>query len=122
MAEAIVNHHLGDLWQASSAGTRPEKSVNPRALQVLEEIGIRHGGRPKHVDEFRQVRFDLVVSVCDSAAEECPIWPGSGKRVHRGLPDPATAVGAEEEILSVFRQVRDEIARATTTLLDSEPA
>ncbi|HEX7976874.1 MAG TPA: arsenate reductase ArsC, partial [Anaerolineales bacterium] len=111
MAEAIVNARLGDTWQAFSAGTHPAGQVHPKAVQVLREIGIEHAGRAKSVDEFRNTPFDLVVTVCDSAAEECPVWLGPGRRVHLGFPDPAKAAGSEEQVLAVFRQVRDDIAR-----------
>lgn len=118
MAEAIVNARLGDAWQAFSAGTRPAGYVHPLALRALAEIGITHAGRSKHADEFRAVPFDLVVTVCDSAAEECPIWLGQGKRVHLGFPDPAQATGTQDEILAAFRSVRDDIAQRILELLN----
>jgi arsenate reductase len=113
LAEAIVNDRLGDAWQAFSAGTRPAGFVHPLAIQVLEEIGIRHEGRSKLADEFRPVNFDLVVTVCDSAAEECPLWLGKGRRVHHSFPDPAKS-GAVED----FRKVRDDIIRQIVPLLE----
>ena len=73
MAEAIVNARIGDTWQAVSAGTKPAGYIHPKALDVLAEIGIHHEGKSKLADEFRNVDFDLVITVCDSAAEECPI-------------------------------------------------
>jgi len=118
MAEAIVNHRLGDRWEAVSAGTRPAGSVHPLAVRVLEEIGIIHHGRSKSVDEFMNQSFDLVVTVCDSAAEECPLWLGQGKRVHLGFPDPAKAQGSEEDLLPVFRAVRDDMLRQIPPLLE----
>ncbi len=117
MAEAIVNARLGDRWQAYSAGTAPSGYVHPLALQTLAELGIQHEGRSKHADELRDVDFDLVVTVCDDAAEACPVWLGPGKRVHLGFPDPARATGSEEEVLTVFRQVRDAIAEQVPALL-----
>lgn len=117
MAEAIVNARLGDRWQAFSAGTSPAGYVHPKALQALQEIGIWHEGRSKHMDELHQVDFDLVITVCDSAAEECPLWLGPGIRLHHSFPDPAKATGTEEEVLAVFRQVRDAIAREIPQLL-----
>jgi arsenate reductase len=117
MAEAITNHKLAGKWQAVSAGTQPAGFVHPLALQVLEEIGIHHTGQSKHVDAFRQDQFDLVVTVCDSAAETCPVWLGPGRRVHLGFRDPAAASGSTEYVLSVFRQVRDEIAEQIPALL-----
>jgi arsenate reductase len=117
MAEAIVNARMGDEWEAVSAGTKPTGYVHPNALRALAEIGIAHDGRSKHTDESRGVLFDLVVTVCDSAAEECPIWLGQGKRVHLGFPDPAKATGTDEEVMAVFRAVRDDIARKVPELL-----
>lgn len=117
IAEAIVNTRLAGTWQAYSAGTQPAGYVHHKAIQVLSEIGIRHEGRSKSVDELRGVDFDLVVTVCDSAAEECPLWLGPGIRVHHSFPDPAKAAGSEEEVLEVFRQVRDAIAGQIPGLL-----
>lgn len=117
LAEAIVNARLRDEWEADSAGTQPAGYVHPMAIRVLAEIGIEHQGRSKSVDEFRGVPFDLVVTVCDSAAEECPVWLGQGQRVHLGFPDPAKATGTDEEVLAVFRVVRDSIAQKIPALL-----
>jgi arsenate reductase len=122
MAEAIVNARLGDRWQAFSAGTKPAGFVHPRALEALREIGIQHQGRSKQADEFRGVDFDLVVTVCDSAAEECPIWLGKGKRVHHSFPDPAKAEGTDEEIMGIFRAVRADIEREMIELLRTHQA
>jgi arsenate reductase len=118
MAEAIVNARLGDAWQAVSAGTAPAAYVHPLAVRALAEIGVEHTGRSKHVDEFRDVPFDLVVTVCDSAAEECPLWLGRGRRVHLSFPDPAKATGTEEEVMAAFRRVRDDIATQIPALLE----
>ncbi len=111
LAEALINHRLGDTWQAFSAGTEPAGFVHPLAVQVLAEIGIFHEGESKHTDQFKGMDFDLVLTVCDDAAENCPVWLGPGKRVHIGFPDPAKAAGTEEEIKAVFRRVRDDIDR-----------
>jgi arsenate reductase len=118
IAEAIINARLGDAWSAVSAGTKPAGYVHPMAVVALKEIGIQHEGRSKLADEFRNVDFDLVVTVCDSAAEECPIWLGKGKRAHHSFPDPAKAEGTEEEIMRVFRSVRDEIVHVIPTILE----
>ena len=119
MAEAIVNARLGGSWEAFSAGTKPAGFVHPKAVAVLEEIGIQHTGRSKLADEFRGMDFDLVVTVCDSAAEECPVWLGKGRRVHRGFPDPAKAVGTEGEIMQIFRAVRDTMERELINLFSN---
>jgi arsenate reductase len=116
MAEAIVNTRLTGEWEAVSAGTKPAGYVHPKALQVLEEIGIQHTGRSKLVDEFRGQDFNLVVTVCDSAAEECPVWIGKGKRAHHSFPDPAKTDQIED-----FRSVRDEIEGTLIPLLHNFP-
>lgn len=118
MAEALTNAHFSDRWEAYSAGTQPTGYVHPKALQVLAEIGIEHRGRSKHVDELRGLTFDLVVTVCDKARETCPVWLGSGVKIHRGFPDPAEATGSEEEVLAAFRQVRDAIAAMLEKVLN----
>jgi arsenate reductase len=117
MAEAIVNSRLNPRWEAFSAGTQPSGYVHPNAIQVLAEIGIEHRGESKSVQEFKGQDFDLIVTVCDAAAEECPLWLGPGKRVHRGFVDPAKAEGSEAEVLEVFRRVRDEILEEMVVLL-----
>ncbi len=119
MAEAIVNARLGDRWQAFSAGTRPAGYVHPMAIQVLQEIGIEHHGRSKSIEEIRDIPFNLVVTVCDSAAEECPVWLGVGQRVHMGFPDPAHVTGTWEAVVREFRDVRDAIAEKMAELLVS---
>ena len=113
----IVNARLGDTWNAASAGTKPAGYIHSKALSVLSEIGIPHEGRSKLADEFRNTDFDLVVTVCDSAAEECPVWIGRGIRQHRGFPDPAKAQGTDEEVMQVFRSVRDEIEKVIIPML-----
>jgi arsenate reductase len=117
MAEAIVNARLGDQWEAVSAGTKPAGYVHPKAIQVLQEIGIPHQGQSKLAEEYRSLPLDLVVTVCDSAAEECPVWLGSGKRAHLSFEDPAKATGSEEDVMNAFRKVRDQIAVQLPALL-----
>jgi arsenate reductase (thioredoxin) len=114
MAEAIVNARMGEMWQAVSAGTKPAGYVHPKALSALSEIGIQHTGRSKTADEFKGVDFDLVVTVCDSAAEECPIWLGIGRKIHHSFPDPALTDDMDD-----FRKVRDEIEKVMIDLLKS---
>lgn len=118
IAEAIINRGLKDQWIAYSAGTEPAGYVHPLALQVLAEIGIEHLGRSKNVEAVRGIDFDLVVTVCDSAAENCPLWLRGGKVVHLPFEDPARAQGSPEEVLAVFRRVRDEIEEQIPALLE----
>jgi arsenate reductase len=124
MAEGLVNHLLGDRWEAFSAGTAPAGYVHPLAIKAMDEIGIDiSAGYSKSVDEFRDVKFDIVITVCDDAAENCPLWLGSGNVQHIGFPDPAEATGSEEERLEVFRQVRDGLPRKVMrTLVEMEGA
>ncbi len=117
MAEAIVNARMGGEWEAFSAGVAPAGFVHPCAILVLNEIGIDHHGRSKSADEFRGVDFDVVVTVCDHAAETCPVWLGRGKRVHQGYPDPSFVRGTDAQALAAFREVRDAMLRDIPALL-----
>jgi arsenate reductase len=119
MAEGLVNHFLGEQWEARSAGTQPAGYVHPLAVQAMAELGIDiSDGRSKSVEEFRDVPFDVVVTVCDNAAESCPVWLGQGRVVHIGFPDPARATGSQAERLAVFRQVRDAIQQQVSAYLE----
>ena len=119
MAEAIINHEMGDRWQAFSAGVSPSE-VNPRAIRVMAEIGIDiSAGYSKSVDEFiKRDDLDLVVTVCDNARENCPVFPGSTKQIHLGFEDPAEYTDLpDEDALPKFRQVRDDILSRLPSLL-----
>jgi arsenate reductase len=108
MAEGLVNHFLGDRWEAFSAGTKPAGYVHHLAVQAMAELGINISAqRSKSVNEFRDAEFDLVVAVCDDAARNCPVWLGRGKKAHLGFPDPVAATGSEDERMEVFHQVRN---------------
>jgi arsenate reductase len=119
MAEAFVNARLGDRYEAFSAGSHPNGFVHPLAIKVLAEIGIDHHGASKLEDEFRGQSFNWVITLCDPAADECPIWLGKGKRVHMPFPDPAKVKGSEAEQMAAFREVRDGIATQISDLLDN---
>lgn len=109
MAEAFLNQLHGDRYQAWSAGTRPSR-VHPLAVKAMAEAGIDISAhRSKGVEEFQEKAFDLVVTVCDNAREACPFFPGAHKQIHRGFEEPSAARGGEDEELSVFRRVRDDI-------------
>jgi arsenate reductase len=113
MAEGLVNHYLGGEWEAYSAGTEPAGYVHPLAMEAMAELDIDISCQvSKSADEFRNEKLDLVVTVCDDAAENCPIWLGSGSKLHIGFDDPARATGSEEERHAVFCRVRDEIRQA----------
>jgi arsenate reductase len=110
MAEGLVNTFLAGRWTAFSAGTEPASSVHPLAVRVMDELGIDiSGAKPQTVGELHTQRFDAVITLCDEAAQNCPLWLGQGQVTHLGLPDPAQASGNEEEQLQVFRQVRETI-------------
>lgn len=120
MAEGLINHDLAGKLQAFSAGTEPSQ-VNPLAVEVMKEIGIdisRH--RSKSLDEFKDEKFDFVITLCDQAAETCPVFFGGTKRIHMGFEDPATAVGSKEEKLSFFRKIRDEIREKVVRFLQEK--
>lgn len=118
MAEGLVNHYLNDQWVAHSAGTEPAGYVHPLAIQTMAELGIDISEQySKSTDVFRHAPIDVVVTVCDDAAEHCPLWLGDGAIKHIGFPDPAKATGSEEEITAVFRQVRDEIQEQVLAFL-----
>ena len=117
IAEALINTKLLGKWQAYSAGTEPSGYVHPKALRVLAEIGIQHQGECKHVDSLPTREFDSVITVCDDAAENCPVWLGKGVRHHISFPDPAKAEGTDEEIMAEFREIRDSIAERVLNYL-----
>ncbi len=120
MAEALINARYDDRWLAFSAGTQPAARVNPYALEVLSEIGvIPHDAHPKHLSAFLGQPFDLVVTVCDDAQENCPFWPGQGQRLHVGFPDPAAIKGTNIEKLAAFRGVRDDIIAKLLPLIST---
>jgi arsenate reductase (thioredoxin) len=109
MAEGLLRHDAGDRFVVESAGTKPSQ-VRPEAIAVMKEIGIDISGhRSKAVDEFAGRQFDYVLTVCDNAKEACPIFPGHANRLHHNFEDPAEAQGSEEQRLSAFRCVRDDI-------------
>jgi arsenate reductase len=112
MAEGFLKSFDPEL-EVYSAGTKPAEKVNPKAVQVMQEVGIDISQNyPKDVDQFINEAFDYVVTVCDNARENCPVFFGKvGKQLHIGFEDPAEATGTEEEILAVFRKVRDEIKK-----------
>lgn len=110
MAEGLVNHFLDGEWEAISAGTRPSGYVHPLAIKAMAELGIDISDqRSKSTDEFRNTDLDLVITVCDNAAKNCPAWLGKGYVTHIGFTDPADAQGDENKRLEVFRRVRDAI-------------
>jgi len=117
MAEGLVNHYLAGKAQAFSAGVKPGQ-VNPNAIRVMAELGIDISlQRSKPVSEFEGQQFDLVITVCDRAKEQCPFFPGAARMLHVSFTDPGQAKGTEDEILAVFRRVRDEMREKLIPLL-----
>ena len=112
MAEGFLKSFDSGLFVVS-AGTKPAAQVHPKAVQVMREVGIDlSSGVPRSIDEFLRDSFDYVITVCDNAKESCPVFLGNvRKKLHIGFEDPADAIGSDEEILSEFRRVRDEIHR-----------
>lgn len=112
MAEGILKA-LNPNVEVYSAGTKPADYVHPKAIEVMKELGVDISeNKPKSVEQFLDQKFDYVITVCDGAKENCPVFLGDVKhREHIGFEDPAEATGTEEEITNKFRQVRDEILR-----------
>jgi arsenate reductase (thioredoxin) len=108
MAEGLVNRILAESYISRSAGTKPSH-VHPMAIKVMAEVGIDISDqRSKRLDEFKGQEFDFVVTLCSDAEEICPFFPGK-EHIHQGFQDPAAAVGSDDEVMAVFRRVRDEI-------------
>jgi arsenate reductase len=109
MAEGHLRHLAGDRFEVFSAGTHPV-GLNPKAVAAMKEIGIDISTHhSKSVNEFAGQRFDYVITVCDSAKESCPIFPGGTERLHYSFQDPAAANGTAEEQMACFQRVRDDI-------------
>ena len=109
MAEGLLRHDAGDQFEVASAGVNPT-AVKPEAIQAMREIRIDISGHcSKSVDIFLNQEFDYVITVCDNANEQCPVFPGKTERIHWSFEDPAAAGGDEQARLAVFRRVRDQI-------------
>jgi arsenate reductase (thioredoxin) len=109
MAEGLINHDFVGRIDAFSAGTEPQ-GLNPKAVQVMAEISIDISGNSSdHLDKYSGENFDYVITLCGDANERCPLFFGGVKRLHIGFEDPPKAQGPEEEMLIIYRRVRDEI-------------
>jgi arsenate reductase len=119
IAEAWTNHLKSDLIEPYSAGIRPS-AVNPSTVKVMaeEEIDIS-SQTSKHVDELLGIDFDYVVTLCDNARDNCPVFTGNAKLIHRVFEDPTLVIGSEEKILAEFRKTRDNIKAFIETLPES---
>lgn len=118
LAEGLFKDLASDFFEVYSAGSKPAGFVHPKAIAVLKEIDIDISqNHSKHLDEFLNQNIDTVITVCGNADAACPRFPGQANRYHWGFPDPAHAGGSDEEILAVFRQVRDDIHRTIKAYL-----
>ncbi len=112
LAEGILRQALGAEYEVASAGSKPAGYVHPLGIKAMAEIGIDISAHTsKHMDEFLKQNVETVITVCGNADQACPMFPGQLNRHHWGFDDPAHATGTEEEIMTVFRRVRDEIRR-----------
>jgi arsenate reductase len=123
MAEGLLRELSGDRFESLSAGSRPTGLVHPLAVSVMQEIGVDISAHhSKSLNEFLPPHGqppDVVISVCDSAARDCPTLPGNVQRLHWPFDDPANAEGSDAEKLPVFRRVRDEITSAIKAWLST---
>lgn len=120
MAEGWLRTQAGDRFEVFSAGSSPSGHVHPGAIAAMQEIGVDISGHTsKSMMDFINMPFDYVLTVCDNAAENCPVFPGPGKRLHRGFTDPAAAPVADQP--AVFRRVRDEIGEWLADRFDLVP-
>ena len=111
MAEGLLRQLGGSAYEVHSAGSKPNGWVSPLAIEAMGKIGVDISAhRSKSVSEFAGHRFDTVITVCDSAVQECPVFPGAPERIHWSIWDPGNATGSHEEKLAAFCRVRDELA------------
>ena len=111
MAEGYLKHYSRDKAEVYSAGIETH-GVNPKAIIVMKEEGIDISSHTSNnINEYRNINFDYVITVCDNAKENCPVFPSTAKQFHYNFPDPAKATGTEEEIMQQFRSVRDKIKK-----------
>ena len=109
IAHGFLKLYLTDMAEVYSAGIETH-GVNPKAIQVMKEDGIDLSSHTSnHLDEYKHIRFDYIITVCDHAKEKCPLFIGKGERLHYNFLDPAKANGSEDEILNEFRNVREMI-------------
>lgn len=108
IAEGLIRSRMSDRFEVFSAGSKPSGQVHPGAIATMEEIGIDISGHTsKSLEQFKGQQFDYVITVCDNAAEACPVFPGKGIRLHHDFTDPSKAPTEQQEAL--FRSVRDEM-------------
>jgi arsenate reductase len=122
MGEGLFRHEGRGAYEVASAGTKPSH-VRPEAIAVMKELGIDISGhRSKSVNEFEGQSFDYVVTVCDNARDNCPVFPTGTDRIHWSFEDPAAVQGGEQERLAAFRRIRDEIHERVKTFFQDRGA
>lgn len=120
MAEGLLRQLGGNAYEAYSAGSKPSGYVSPLAIEAMSRIGIDISAqRSKSVSEFEGQRFDTVITVCDSAAQECPVFAGAPERIHWSILDPSNASGSHEERLATFCSIRDDLASRLNEFISS---
>ena len=122
IAEGLLRTLSGERFEIFSAGIKPS-SINPLAIAAMNERGIDiRSQRSKHLNEYLDQPFDYVITVCDNAAETCPIFPGAARRIHWSFPDPAAVQGSESERLAAFRHLRDALEAQLRSWLATDVA
>ena len=122
MAEGILRQIAGDKFDVESAGVEPA-SVRPEAIEVMRELGIDISShRSKSVEEFTDQQFDYVITVCDHAKDNCPLFPGHATRIHWSFEDPAAVRGSDEKRLAAFRSIRDKISERLEKFVSDQTA
>jgi arsenate reductase len=118
IAEGYLGHYAGNKATIYSAGVETH-GVNPKAIQIMGEDGIDISAHTSNnVDEYVNIHFDFVITVCDNAKERCPYFPTQAQRFHQNFPDPAKATGSEEEVMQSFRSTRDMIKAYSKQFMD----
>lgn len=119
MAEALLREKGGDAYEACSAGTAAAQ-VRPFTLRVLQEAGVpTEGLHSKSIDEFMDRRFDFIITVCDGARQQCPVFPGGGERIHWGHDDPSAVEGSDEQRLAAYRHAFTAIGQRVDLFMDA---
>ena len=120
MAEGLLRGMVGDQFEVASAGVAPT-AVRPEAIEAMRELGIDISGHySKSVDDFAGQTFDYVITVCDHANKQCPVFPGQTKRIHWSFDDPAAVAGDKEQRLAAFRRIRDQISERLRGFIHSD--
>ena len=118
MAQGFLQEFGGENWEIFSAGIETH-GLNQRAVRVMQETGVDISHYTSdHIDQYRDMEFDYVLTVCDQAQESCPLFPSSAEKIHHSFRDPANATGSEEEVQNEFRRIRDEIQKFAQQFID----